>query len=117
MATEGVAMKESEILRAIRTGLPDHVTAWRNQVGIAVYPGGQKVPYGLCKGASDLIGIRSLVVTPELVGTTLGQFVAIEVKSATGRLSQEQMLFLNLVTSKGGLACSPRSLQEALSVL
>lgn len=110
-------MTESEILRSIRLGLPDHVTVWRNQVGVAVYPGGQKVPYGLCKGASDLIGIRSLIITPEHVGTTLGQFVAIEVKSERGRLSREQQLFLNLVTSKGGLACTPRSLSEVLSVL
>ena len=108
---------EAEVLRAIRTGLPEHVVAWRNHVGVATYPGGQKVPYGLCKGASDLIGIRSVLITPEHVGTTLGQFVAIEVKSARGRLSPEQQLFLNLVTSRGGLACSPRSLMEALSVL
>lgn len=111
------AQPESEILRAIRIGLPPHVTAWRNQVGVAVYPGGQKVPYGLCRGASDLIGIRSVLITPEHVGTTIGQFVAIEVKSARGRLSPEQQLFLNLVTAKGGLACSPRSLAEVLSVL
>ena len=110
-------MKEADILRAIRCGLPPHVTAWRNQVGVAVYPGGQKVPYGLCRGASDLIGIRSLVITPEHVGTTVGQFTAIEVKSAKGRLSPEQMLFLNLVSAKGGLALSPRSLEEALIVL
>ena len=110
-------MKESEILRAIRLGLPPHVTAWRNQVGVAVYPGGQKVPYGLCKGAADLIGIRSVLITPEHIGTTLGQFTAIEVKSARGRLSPEQQLFLNLVTAKGGLSLTPRSLEEALSVL
>jgi len=58
-----------------------------------------------------------VLITPEHVGTTLGQFVAIEVKSERGRLSQEQQLFLNLVTSRGGLACSPRSLVEVLSVL
>lgn len=110
-------MTESETLHAIRLGQPEHVTLWRNQVGIAIYPGGQRVPYGLCRGASDLIGIRSLLITPELVGTTIGQFTALEVKSKRGRLSQEQLLFLNLVRAKGGLAFHARSLEEAMSGL
>jgi hypothetical protein len=112
-----MGLAESEILHAIRLAQPGHVTLWRNQVGVAEYPGGARVPYGLCRGASDLIGIRSLVITPDLVGTTVGQFAAVEVKSRTGRLSREQALFLNLVRSKGGLAFHARSVEEALEHL
>jgi hypothetical protein len=42
------------------------------------------VRFGLCKGSSDLIGLRSLEITPELVGLRLAQFVALEVKAAQG---------------------------------
>lgn len=112
-----MGLAESEILHAIRLSQPKHVTLWRNQVGVAQYPTGQRVPYGLCKGASDLIGLRALLITPELVGTTIGQFTALEVKSARGRLSHVQLLFLNLVRSRGGLAFHARSVEEALEHL
>lgn len=110
-------LSESEILHAIRLAQPAHACLWRNQVGVAEYPGGARVPYGLCRGASDLIGIRSLIIKPEHVGTTIGQFTALEVKSAKGRLRPEQVLFLNLVRSKGGLAFHARSVAEALEHL
>jgi hypothetical protein len=48
------------------------------------------VRFGLCKGSSDLIGLRSLEITPELVGQRLAQFVALEVKAAQGVPSPEQ---------------------------
>lgn len=107
-------MRESEILHAIRLAQPANGTLWRNQVGVAEYPGGTKVPYGLTRGASDLIGIRSLLIQPEHVGTIVGQFAACEVKSAQGRLRPEQLLFLNLVRAKGGLAFHARSVVEFL---
>lgn len=112
-----MALSESEILHSIRLSQPPHVTLWRNQVGVAEYPGGQRVPYGLTRGAADLIGIRSLLITEEHLGATIGQFTAIEVKSAKGRLRPEQVLFLNLVRSKGGLAYAAHSVEEALSSL
>ena len=46
--------------------------------------------FGLCKGSSDLIGLRVLEITPKLVGQRLAQFVALEVKTAQGVLSPEQ---------------------------
>ena len=48
---------------------------------------------GLCKGSSDLIGLRSLEITPELVGQRLAQFVALEVKRALGEPSRSNGLF------------------------
>ena len=74
---------------------------------------GRLVTYGLCKGSSDLIGLRSLEVTPELVGQRIAQFVALEIKTAHGAVSAAQRAFLQLVEQLGGLAAVCRSIEEA----
>jgi hypothetical protein len=75
------------------------------------------VRFGLCTGSSDLIGLRSLEITPELVGQRLAQFVALEVKTAQGVLSPEQRAFLHLVEELGGVAATCRSVEEAEQLL
>ncbi len=109
-------MRESDILHDIRlaVGQLPGVAVWRNQVGIATFPGGRKVPYGLCRGSSDIIGLRSVVIGPEHLGSTIAQFVAIEVKTDSGRLTLEQKLFLDLVERRGGLAICARSEEDAI---
>ena len=64
---------------------------------------------GLCVGSSDLIGYRQ-------VGG-LAQFVALEVKSATGRPTPEQTRFLDHISSAGGCAAVVRSIADADAVL
>lgn len=112
-------MTESELLRLhrLRLGQDPQVTIWRNQVGVAEYPGGIRVPYGLTKGAADLIGIRSLVITGEHIGRTIGVFTAVEVKTPTGRLTTLQERFLALVTKRGGIAVCSRSVHDAVQAL
>jgi hypothetical protein len=112
-------MTEAELLHDMRLELGQlpGVVVWRNNVGVAKYPGRAGVPYGLCRGASDIIGLRSVVITTDHVGQTLAQFVAVEVKTATGRLSLEQDMFLKLVHSKGGLAICARDITEARAAL
>lgn len=91
---------------------------WRNNVGVAVDKRGIPVRYGLCNESkqmnkniksSDLIGIRPITITQDMVGKVIGQFVAIEVKKEdwkyTGNLREEaQQRFLTLVQSLGGYA-------------
>ena len=91
---------------------------WRNNVGAAVDHNGRPVRYGLANDSkavntriksSDLIGIRSVLIGPEHVGTSIGQFVAIEVKKPgwkyTGNSREEaQFRFLTLVGTLGGYA-------------
>jgi len=71
---------------------------------------------GLCKGSSDLIAIRSEVVTQKMVGTTIGIFVAPEIKTAKGRLTPEQATFRDAVIRQGGRAGVARSPEEAVSL-
>ena len=90
---------------------------WRNNTGALVDQQGRFVRFGLCRGSSDLIGLRSFEVTPELVGQRLAQFVALEVKTAQGVLNPEQQAFLRLVQQLGGVAAACRSVEEAKQVL
>jgi hypothetical protein len=113
-----LAMTEREIQHAIRMtiGRGLGVVLWRNNTGQIMHEG-RPLKFGLCVGSSDLIGLRPLVITPEHVGKTVAQFVAIEVKAERGRPTAEQEKFIELVRTKGGAAGVARSPREALLIL
>ena len=109
---------EHEIQQRIRLACGrGPVRLWRNNTGALVDQQGRFVRFGLCKGSSDLIGLRALEITPELVGQRLAQFIALEVKTAQGVLSPEQRAFLRLVQQLGGVAAVCRSVEEAEQLL
>ena len=66
------------------------------------YP--RRVRFGLVPGSSDLIGFRTVVVTPDMVGKPIAQFVAIETKGPTGRATKDQKNFLRVIEKSGGIA-------------
>ena len=72
---------------------------------------------GLCKGSSDLIGWLPVVVTPEMVGTTVALFTAVEAKTKTGRVSPAQAIFIANVSQAGGRAGVARSKDDAKKIL
>ena len=109
---------EHEIQQRIRLACGrGRVRLWRNNTGALVDQQGRFVRFGLCKGSSDLIGLRSLEITPELVGQRIAQFVALEIKTGSGTVSPEQRAFLQLGQQQGGLAGVCRSIAEAQAVL
>jgi len=109
---------EHEIQQRIRLACGrGPVRLWRNNTGALVDQQGRFMRFGLCKGSSDLIGLRTLEITPELVGQRLAQFVALEVKTAQGVLRPEQLAFLRLVQELGGVAAICRSVEEAEQLL
>lgn len=68
---------------------------------------------GLCVGSSDLIGLKSVIVTPEMVGKPIAVFLAIEGKTATGRATKEQIAFIEMVKQSGGIGFIARNEEEA----
>jgi len=78
---------------------------WRNPVGAGRMDSGQYVKYGVCNpGGSDLIGLRSVTITPDMVGQRVAIFAAIESKSKNYRVSPPQRIFLNAISRAGGIA-------------
>jgi len=57
---------------------------------------------GLCPGSSDLIGLQTVKITPEMVGKEVAIFVAIEVKLPSGSIQGNQISFLEMVNKLGG---------------
>jgi hypothetical protein len=111
-------MTEQQTQQSIRLALSRGDTRlWRNNTGTLYDRQGRPVSFGLCKGSSDLIGLRSITIGPEHLGQRLAVFAAIEVKSATGRATAEQQAFIEQVQAMGGLAGVARSVTDAAAVL
>lgn len=72
---------------------------------------------GLCVGSSDLIGLRTIIITPEMVGQKIAVFAGIEGKLGTGRATRDQRAFIDYVKSAGGLAGTAGSIDEARAIL
>ena len=128
-------MSEHEIQQRILLACGSGTTRlWRNNVGTgwagqaakvtagniravaaALRPGdvivrqGRPLHAGLCVGSSDLIGYRQV--------DGVAQFVALEVKSATGRPTAEQAQFIDHINGAGGVAGIVRSVADAQTML
>ena len=88
-----------------------------NQAGRVTLKDARPLIAGLCTGSSDLIGWRSIEVTADMVGRRLAVFAAVEVKSSTGRPTEQQRAFLAAVQDAGGVACVARSVEDAQRAL
>lgn len=67
---------------------------------------------GLCVGSSDIIGIAPVVITPDMVGQTVGVFVAIEVKTVGVQVSKDQAKFTAMIKRLGGKAIIARDVSD-----
>ena len=90
---------------------------YRNNCGVLRDQRGVPVRYGLQPGSADLIGWRTITITPEMVGQQVAVFTSIEVKSATGRLRPEQRQWMEAVQDAGGIAGVARSVEDAQALL
>ena len=68
------------------------------------------------KGTADILGLRAVTVTPEMVGKRIAQFVALEVKAGS-EPSPAQERFLETVTKLGAVGAFVASVSEAKSAL
>lgn len=105
----------------------------RNNSGACVDNTGRLVRYGLGNisksqtaqiASSDLIGVKKVVVTQDMVGTTVGIIVAVEVKKEgwnhekkfSGR-ERAQNAFINWIKSNGGIAGFCSSVEDIKRLL
>lgn len=129
MATVG-RMTEHKIQNEIRNALCGEGLFFRANVGqawtgeVSRLPDGSIIiknprPFstGLPVGFSDIFGLRPQIITPEMVGSRVGIFVALEVKSKTGRVSPKQESFLSAIRNQGGRSGVIRSAEDALRVI
>ena len=103
--------------------LGEPVRLLRNNVGGLKDATGRFVAYGLgshgghvLRGPSDLIGWRTITITPDMVGSQIAVFAAIEVKDKA-RATPEQKQFIKQVQQAGGLAGVAHSAEEARRIL
>lgn len=100
-------MTEGQLQDEIRLAL-NHERGcwWRNNIGTAILPNGARVKFGIGNpGGADLIGLYG------------GLFVALEIKTPTGRATSDQRLFRDLVERKGGVYRIVRSPDQAHELL
>lgn len=126
-----MATPEHAIQNAIRNALAGQCLLFRANTGTAwtgnkvdKLPGGRVLihdarPFstGLPPGFADTFGLVPVVITPDMVGQTIGQFLAGEVKTADGRLSDKQRAFLQAISNNGGRAGVWRSVEDALRMV
>jgi dihydroxyacid dehydratase/phosphogluconate dehydratase len=75
------------------------------------------VQFGLARGSADLIGYRTITITPDMVGQQVAVFTSIEVKTPTGRIRPEQRAWMETVQAAGGIAGVARSVEDAKALL
>ena len=93
---------ESAIMRAIQLAASTQGhRLFRNNTGLFYTKVGTPVRCGLCVGSSDLVGY-----------TSTGRFLAVEVKTTPGRLSNDQRAFLMAVVAAGGIGICARSVDD-----
>jgi hypothetical protein len=102
-------------LEAARKGL----RLWRNNVGVLKDERGVPVRYGLGNDSKqlnaviksgDLIGWRPVLITPEMVGSTIAQFVSRECKRVGWSYKGDeheraQLKWAEIIVADGGDAC------------
>lgn len=79
----------------------------------------RRMQFGLLSpGAPDRIGWKTITITENMVGQTIAQFCAVELKrpDGKGRISPEQIDAINLINSVGGLAVVIDNMEQAIDL-
>jgi hypothetical protein len=80
--------------------------------------GQRRVRAGLeAPGASDGIGWMPVTITPDMVGTRVAVMIAVETKTSSGPVTDEQLNFINQVIESGGLAGVARGPDDAVRIV
>lgn len=110
---------ESEVQEAIRLRAAyQGYRLWRNNVGAGKLDNGKFMRWGLANESTqvnkvmksaDLIGIRPVIITQEMVGQVIGQFVSLEIKEEGWHYrgtdtEVAQLVWRDIILASGGHA-------------
>lgn len=106
-------MKEIELKRLIQLEASGKgMRLWRNNVGADFTDDGRFVRYGLANESkamnqkiksADLIGIKPVIITPDMIGMKLGIFLSREIKRPKLHVVHAgQLAWMDLINSLGG---------------
>lgn len=123
-------MSEHKIQSEIRNALAGECMLFRANVGRAWTGDVHRLPdgsiliknprpfdTGLPPGFGDLFGLAPRIITADDVGSTVGVYIAADVKSATGRATDKQAAYLRAVNHHGGFADIWRTVNDALATV
>ena len=121
-------MSESAVTSHVRLAAAQlGVTLWRNNCGGFYNEQGQFVRYGLGSEAklasSDWVGIRPVLITPEMVGQVLGVFTAVEMKKEgwhfhpNNKHESDQKHFIDIVNANGGMSGFAQSVDDFYRII
>lgn len=121
-------MRESAVTSHIRLAAAKlNTPLWRNNRGAFRDDTGRLVKYGLGSEAdlssSDYIGIRPVLITPDMVGQVLGVFTAVEMKAEGFKFNKNdkhllnQKIFIDIVNQYGGFAGFASSVEDFYRII
>jgi len=113
-------MRETPLAKKclLKIGRLPGIRIFRNNVGMA-YQGKTKffkkplrvlitkfrrIKFGLLVGSGDYIGWKTVIITPDMIGTKMAQFLSVEIKTEFGVRSDEQIKWCENVRKQGGIA-------------
>ena len=105
-----------DVLIAV-TALPGTL-AWRSNSGLLLSPDGKRRVRANIPGLGDVTGVRAVLITPEMVGTVIGEAFTIETKRAIGGKQRESQERLEIAwRAAGGRYVLARSGAQAVAGL
>lgn len=117
MGVQPETVLQNQIRLAIGANCPG-CTIFRNHCGaLKDARTGRLVTFGLSPGSPDLIGWKTIIVTPEMVGSSLAVFCGIEIKTPKGVVRADQQHWLNRLGVSGGISGVARSIDDVLQLL
>lgn len=75
------------------------------------------INFGLMKGSADRIGWVPVTITQDMVGQRFARFLSMEMKTETGRASDAQIKWHDIVWRDGGLSGFCRCVEDAERIM
>ena len=111
-------MAEKSLTAKLRLAAPKHgARLFRNQVGTYKLADGRYLTSGLGTGSPDLIGWKTVTVTPSMIGTKIAVFVGLELKTGKKTPPQEQIQWLQQIRESGGYAGWASTEEQGIQLL